>query len=708
MNNRLKLSTGLLLGVALLLSVLNSAPFVAAQPAPNTMIHTGDHFTFSEVSTNIQNNTRFFTMYNKTNPSQLMHGDDELSYDYTYATGQSDVGFVRQDANLPTLAPMDTWVSIKSDLTSQLGSYHIDYQNSTNGPTWSNVGNNTYPTDGQHQGNDQSIGMSSNATYAVIFPEMTQTQLNITDQMGGDNPFQNFAGFNGLISRTQYQETTGTRNFNINGNSWTLNIKTISIVFYGFWSQSGWQYVPFGPQGDPNTPTANVSTYNTLEFMYSLNYTYDTGNTLLLENSQDSSVVVHMTFPSQNVTLSSPNQGDLFNATIQQDAVGMYSDDHVSTVSSTDSFYGNNRPTSTADVLRLHDGDFLKYNWDQGSNSNLDWSYKVQNSTGIFNSQDVSKYTSDETKGDLTIDVFRHNANMFDAVLALQGTGDYSYYRSGSRSDNQGTYYDQNQDYQQHVPNALYFGLIQLGSDSSHDVTPFFENQMNLDFKILDCNNGNGDCLNLNFQRDVAKSGNVNITDYYINLVQEQPGDYPVINGNTYYEFNVTEQTQLYSMTYSGYTDIPVFYGPNQLSVNVPITVQADAKQSFYYDRDTGALVAQDQEVHGSITINYSGSQTLQTDQGYSYLVDVNINVNAHSDSYQSMLLNTHPYFYNTQPTMPTVSTPPSSSSSSTTTTSSEPQSSESTGGAGLPLPTPVLPIVFGLFSMVVIVRKRK
>ena len=152
-------------------------------------------------------------MYNNLDTSTLMHGDDELSYDFTHATGQSDVGFIRQDANLPPLGPMDTWVSVKSDLTSQPDSYHVDYQNSTNGAPFTNAPYNQYTTEGQHQGNDQSMGMHSNTTYAVIFPEMDLTQMNITEQMGGggDNPFQSFAGFNGLVYRTSRNQYSAIR-----------------------------------------------------------------------------------------------------------------------------------------------------------------------------------------------------------------------------------------------------------------------------------------------------------------------------------------------------------------------------------------------------------------------------------------------------------------------------------------------------------------
>ena len=720
MNKRLKLSTGLLLGVALLLSVMNSAPIVTAQ-VTNSAIHTGDHFTFAEDSVRTESNTRFFQMKNKTT-GVLMHGDDELSYDYTHANGQSDVGFIRPDANLPPLGAMDTWVTVRSDLTSQPGSYHVDYQNSTMDQggvaTWQNPTPNTYNTTGQHQGNgEQSMGMYSNATYAVIFPEMEMPYFNLTDQMGGGggNPFYYFTNFDGLIYRNSTTIETGLRPFDINGGYRNINFQTVSVIFSGFWDQSGYQMIPFGPDGDPNTPYANVSTYFSLSFQYQLNYTYDTANTLLVETSRASSMDILMSFPNQNVSLNSANQGYLWDANVQQDAVGSYSEIQVSTVSTADSFYGNTRPSSTADVLRLKDGDFLTYDWSQDSDSKLEWNYNVQNQTGVFNSRNIMKNSNSMTKGDLIIDLFRHNANMFDAAIALQGASDYSFHSEGSRSDNQGTYYDPSNTFQQNDPNALYLGLIQLPTNSTYDFTPFFESQMHTEYSVLDnCgDNNNGDCLQFNYTRDVNPFGSTNTTSYYINLVQDQKGEYPVINGYTYYEFNATETTQLFKLDYTGTSQISVFYGPYQLWIDVPVTVHADAKQSFYYDSDTGALIAQDQEVHGSISVSYTGPHTLDTGQGYTYPVTVNINVNAYADSHQSMLLKTHPYLYKTQPTMPVASTPPTSttstSTSTTTTTSSEQQSStENTSGAGLPLPVPVLPIAFGLLSMVVIVRKRK
>lgn len=705
----------ILVGVLMAISIFNS-PSVSASHTPNSLLQTGDTFVFSENSERYNLNSRYFNMVNQTNPGQLLHGDDEYDYEQIFASGNADIGFIRQTANLPTFPhETDTLISVNSETMTQPGSYREGYQNHTesqegNPPVWINPEGYYEDLSNRGDGHEESIGLMSNSTFAIIFPEMDMTQLNIFGDGGngggdgGENDFFNIGGFDGMIPLDNSYQVTGSESFQINGHTETLNTLTVVVSFYGFWDNSSTMDVTFGDQGDPNSPVANLDVYSSLLFNYTMSMVYDSSNGMLLQQTRESSMIVHWDFPTQDRTLEFQN-GDDWNATIYQDGIYSQNETSISQIDTASSLYGNTRPSSTADEIRFDDGEYLTYNLEQGNSYNLNIEFRSDDKdNGGFYEASMQSSGYDESSGDLYIDVFRHTANAFEAVIYLDGEG--TYHSENSRSENQnGDVHNENPPSQTQNYPVLFFGLIQFGTDADHDILPFFEENMWIETGD-DCRDGD-DCVNFNFERQLTKDGVVNETSYYINLVEDSEGDddaYPVINGFTQYEFNVTEHTQKYSVSETSVTQIPIGDGPNRHWVDVDITVNGEGYQSFYYDDDTGAMVAMIQEMDAKAEIHHEGDFSYWDEQSQQQInTTIKVDVVMEFSSRWNMILSSHPHSYNSQPTMPPVSEPPGTTSSDPT---DDPTNDESS--ADLPLPVPYASIIFGIFSAGIIVRRRK
>jgi hypothetical protein len=319
-------------------------------------------------------------------------------------------------------------------------------------------------------------------------------------------------------------------------------------------------------------------------------------------------------------------------------------------------------------------------------------------------------------------DVFRHQPGMFESVVFYDGLryGESSYSKSRIEDgvfvggDSGGDSYGPEQD--------NFIDIMPFQSSATQEIVAFFDdNRWIEDHFQCDGPDCGGDFYP-NYPRQLVKNAPVNNTDFYINLLTDDETDPFVINGYTYYEFNVSASIQTYGLDWTGMIQIPLGDGPEAMWVDANAEVHASGEQGFYYDSDTGAMVVLDQQTHYDVHIYGSWNVELNPNEQPGVFTDVSVDFSVSGGDSWFMALSEHPYLYQSQPTMPETTTTTtttdttsstdtsssSSSSSTTTTTSTDTNSTDSATTPELNLPVPIVPVLGSIATVVTIVRIRR
>ena len=679
---------------ALLIIGAVNVPSIIAQ-APVNGLATGDHFAFDGHGSENQQEYRNAEMYN-TSDGSLIHYDENGMVRDVSSTENSDVFVIK---NRPTLPPLDTVLVIKSNGTSDAGSYETNSFNSTfyNQTTGNMEWDNSTDTRDlsnmpiNDNGNDQPNYMKSNSTYALIFPEMEMSTFNIP--MDGGLPFN--TTFDGQINLSSRTISSGSGSYMINGATQSITYTNVSQTFSRHFTEDLQVYIPFGDQNDPNTPWIQVNATVTIDVSYSTYYAFDTGNKMVVEVGEKTNFMfgVNMTGYNVMVDFDPYNPGGETTLNFFSDMSVNASRSHVSVMSHANSFYGNTRPVSSGSSA-LETGDVLKYDFEQYSEGGMN----AFVSAGARTESNMVQATR-STEGELTIDVFRHSNNFMESVLYIDGTSSGSFKESMNVSDPvDGP--DSSSDFQSYGPvPAMHFDHLEGPSTSTMEIAPFFSPSMHFE-DFFQCQGP--DCGNdfyPQFPHEAPRtSSTVNVTDWTVDL--PAMGEDPlVINGHNFYYFNVTIHQVDYAFSATQNIDIPIGDKGSEIWVTANMDIQFEGRSAWYYDKATGALLAHDESFDGNVDIY--GQWTVPGPNGQS--MDVQVDANLYSYHDMSMFLKAHPNYYDVGQTKKV-----DTQNNDTITNSSSEQPGSSQDTPALPVPVPFAPVIFSVSLMALFINRRR
>lgn len=695
----------------LLLSMFNT---VTITSVPNDSLKTGDNFSFD---TNREESRQFDSAIeirsldlNDTLLREQRNGEDF----YINASGSLDLSIVRNSEG------PDTTLLIESELMTLAGSAlsGYDFVNDTNpDPSTNDSHDDVYSEDlsGQNFHERDQFNTMSNATYAIITPELTD---DIVDVHFG-NPFgiqlndlpQNAS----LVYRDVWQET---RLYTINLIEYNLSVTVVQVGYSLNFDANTSIWLPFGPTGDVQFQ-ANVS----INYDVDSEFVYDSATGMLLEIHESRYSFFGLEYGSDFIKLGDPEEppqlmfaqeeGGPTNASVYGDITMWNSDNDSNVISESNAFYGRVRAVSEG-TNRLEEGDVLVYTLEGDSFFDVFVDVKVGSEYEARTSQNVNI----EQRGTFEIDVFRHSPGYFEAVNRLMGTITATF--SGSEYEREGTNVTQDTFWSESFFDMFFdVSLFDSNSSAQFEIMPGFDQNLAIDGDDDDCDNG--DCgLNLMLPEFIPKTGERRGTFF--------PDEVVVINGFAYWlevdwhnAVYVLDETYTMNLTLGG--DNP---DEEPLVVLADVVVKARGNVSLYYDVRTGVLVAFEEETRLHVTV--TSLQDIDFGEpGFPQIEVFNFTLNLVQESRFFILLSDHPNEYLVAqdpadiPTRPIdvtttafTSTDVSTSTDDTTTSTVETTTSEQTSDtseqetAAPGLPLPIVPILAAILVPVVIRLRRR
>ncbi|MCH8907200.1 MAG: hypothetical protein IH840_08940 [Candidatus Heimdallarchaeota archaeon] len=686
---------------------------VSTTSVPSDVLKTGDHFRFDASREDTQRFDSGIEIRAIDVNDTLLREENRGEDSYINASGSLDVTIVRNEG------PMDTTLLIESNLMSLTGSQRSGYDYLFDSGPDNQSRDDTYTDDlsGQSFHDRDQFDTTSNATYAIITPELT-------DDIYYLNFGRNFFGIElsglpetaPLIYRDVWQEF---RNYIINGVAMNLSVTVIKVGYSVSYDNNATILLPFGSAGEIEF-NANIS----LSFDMDTELVYDTISSHLLEIHESTSMFFGLEFGNDLIDLSASEapSGLMFstnhesgpgNVSVYGNLTTWLNNNNSNVLVESNAFYGRMRAVSEG-TNRLEEGDVLVYAMEGNSSSDIFIDVKVGSD---FESR-ISQQVNIEQQGRFEIDVFRHSPGHFEAVNRLKGTTTGTF--SSSEFERQGTSIIRDNSTTGSFLDMFFdVSLFDSNSSAQFEIIPGFDDNLRIGGDGDDCDNG--DCgLDLMLPQFMPKTRE-NQGIFF-------PDEVVVINGFAYWleadwHNAVYALDQAYTMNITLGGDNP---DEEPLVILADVVVKARGNVSLYYDVRTGVLVAFEEEMRLQVTV--TALQDIDFGEpGFPQIEVLNFTLNLVQESRFFILLSDHPNEYLVAqdpadiPTRPIevtttafTSTDVSTSTDATTTSTVEETTSEQTSDtseeetAAPGLPLPIVPILAAILVPVVIRLRRR
>lgn len=736
---KLRYTIFVVLGVLLSSSLFGAGIVTTQTSTANTNFATGDNFHFNTTETRNDNWSNKIVLANDTNPTQLYRYDERYEGNDETITGDLNLFLIKPDSNLPAFTNEDgaydhivivDWEGETVDPSTRT-SWDKIYDAGGECPTgWCNSTVRVEDTTGRHHSsrdnnNDDEEGddnrwqpLVSNATYLVLMSEMTDNTVGFGGLEGWNQQFDmgSFDNNLQLISR-EVTDVPG-RSYYVNDATRSIDTRMVRSTFGTAHSQTFPGSMYFGDSHDPqNDPDGWLAVDATVDITANYVYTYyfDTTTGMIVEIGEDSSYNIDLNYFIASTPNMHPGGGPStysLDYTFSMNSVGS----SLQTIDEASSFYGKTRALSS-DPNRITTGMKFVYDSESDNGFTFDTTTKVGNNTHGYEEQD-SRNADSQGRGTITFDVYRHRPGAFETVMAMEGVSNGTYNWSGTRTE-QGIPYSDSMTHIQPPRNYLDYDYMEFDSSDAEEIMHFFDENKHFEDDFL---YDDDDDFRLNYDRELAKEGVVNHTIWHVDFDADE---LVTINGFDHTWFDVEMYGQRYEQVYDQFVQIPISRDDDgEAWITVKLTGKAKAEQNFYYDQATGVLVAMEERVSAELKLEGSGliNATFRFEGQPEIVNEVNADFKA-DIRYEErffILLAEHPVEYKSAEAVdpvdhitdtPITSTSSETSSTTTTdttdTTDTTSSSSSEDGGADLPLPVPIVPVIAALGIIVIYVRKR-
>ncbi len=689
MNNR-KINM-VLFAIGLLLISSFATQQLVVQADATTTLATGDHMSFNSwgnYSSSDYNHVLAKEKNATTGVFDRVHEQFNNFNSLQYMTGDTGVGVIRHWRGI------DTLLLVHSNMMSSANSSSSDSSKEFNlgrTPQWNNY-TNTYPMGNQGTGSSSVEHYASNASYAVIFPELIQKTFNRSIPTSDVFPLPPF-----IIGNISTSISTGSQNFVINGASQNINYKLITSHLSINLTQTGYTNVKYGDKYDPNAPFVNAS-YSYTIGMSSYRYVYvdvATGLPVKIMSTENVIFSGQATVAPQVVKLYDQYSNTWITKNVTATWVSNHTESNYDqqTLSFINSQYGNTRPPTSVGTAPLTAGDKLEYSISSSNNGNYSYTEMRNSPPGspagleMNVQQGTSKFSG---SGTFSLELFRNNNQFLEGIAYTQVIGQNSDKSSDSYRDPSGIWHNNTQPLMSHPVNDSQVSLFRAISSTGQEVTPPYDNKMQMTLPFMDHQNSpsSGPMPSNNPAQMIFGSLPFNIpadsnsTSSRFVKVKVNGFDYII-------DAKVVRNS--YKLIFS--TSIP---GPDG-------KIKIDATLSGYietlYDKATGALVMriEHQQVTATANLALPGS----TSPGA--VNDLKASYNAESNMVAS--LSVHPkLFKSSQTSVP-------AGYNATTTTPTTPTNGTSSAAPTFSNPLPGFEITFSLgiaITVFVYIRKKK
>ncbi|OLS23062.1 MAG: hypothetical protein HeimC2_28020 [Candidatus Heimdallarchaeota archaeon LC_2] len=728
-----KLIFGLLV-VLLGASLLNTGSVVAQGPA-NTNFETGDYFYFNSTETRDDNWLNRIVLANDTNSDQLYRFEENYNMGHEITKGDLDLFLIKSGVNLPPFTSPEgdfdhlmivDWEGMTVDLPG-------DRSTRSGGDKFFDAGgdglwhNNTYPVEytagryyssdddnngDDNDGDDNVQPIVSNATYLILMSEMLDDTMYF-DELDWFRSDMDLGTFNPEIPVTSrsVNDEAGTRVY-VNGAELFLNTKHLQSSFATVHTETFKTQINFGGPNDPNAQWIDVNATVDITVNYDFEYRFDQANGMLLEIIENKNYSINLLYTNSSLA-NTPGGGPTTMSLEFAQSIDGSSSNHM-TINEASSFYGNTRPVSSG-VNRIEEGHLLVYDQDVENSFSFDTTMSGGNELTTGFDRTESRWGDTYAYGTASFDVYRHQPGSFDTVMVMEGIreGEWGYHSFGT---DRGFNFDFSDSVTLPPEAYLDFDYMSFLSTASEEIQHFFDPNMNFndDFLYDDDDNERDNGWRLNYDREVPMSGVVNHTVTHMDI---PIGETLWINGyeHTWFELEVFEQK--YETTYNQAVEIPVERNEDgEVWMTVQLTGTAKGQQTFYYDADTGVLLAMEQRIRVDLTLEGTEVVDITVEVPEQPPTTIQMSVDFYADitieEGFNLFLSEHPVEYLTAEAadpvdhsiVDTTTTPPG-----TTTTPADTTSDDTTEeSSDLPLPVPIIPVLSGLGIITILIRKRK
>ncbi|MCY3414771.1 MAG: hypothetical protein INQ03_24185 [Candidatus Heimdallarchaeota archaeon] len=730
----------LFLSMVLLVSPMSQA---MALGEPNTNFATGDTFLFDQYRETEHISDMENEISNPENESMIYRYDADWRNRTELMEGEAKIGIIKSSDNIPFsmlqeggevfdhILTADSWMEMLPGSVEEWERTTWDMgANDGQGEWYNDSGSHDMSGETFHndKDGDNIMPVQSNTTYLILFPEMFMDSIYVDWGWQMGLPFNLDMPYDfevPLINRNVY---TDSWDYDVNGATQTFNVREVDNSFYYYNTSTSSTLVPFGDCHDcPETPWVELNVSWTIEIDFFSAYIFDQDNGMLLDMYEERYISFDIHIFGYNVSVVQPemftlNQEGGGPAYMDVDMWISQSSDETTgtTIAEASSFYGNTRPTSVANNRGFEEGDGLFYYMEQDN-----YFYMDRETNGYRGDQTKDEYewmsSEREVDGSVIFDIYRTQAGSMDAVMFFWGEGmryeDYEF----ERYEND-VLVNENSWYEEWETDDGMLQLIQFLTTNDLDIMYFFDESRYIDAfnRFYEDNRDGGDGDNFNFPFwDYSEITANQSMEMFQELMVFEGDDIFYINDVEITWMNITAYEQLYELSVTETIQVSVGWdgNGNEIFVPVDVDVYAEAWQTWYYDTNTGAMVAMDQGHWFDIYIDVS-MQWQEWDDGLGQNVDAgeSTSVNIWGSDSWFMLLEEHPSLYTealgpvpttteTTETNDTTSEEPTTTTEETTTTEDNDTGPET---PQLPIPISLGPVVFSLSVIAIYARRRK
>ncbi|OLS23061.1 MAG: hypothetical protein HeimC2_28010 [Candidatus Heimdallarchaeota archaeon LC_2] len=357
-------------------------------------------------------------------------------------------------------------------------------------------------------------------------------------------------------------------------------------------------------------------------------------------------------------------------------------------INQTSNGYGNFRPESIGSNI-LETGDSLIYKLETSNQFDSFFDRSFSDSFGTRSRREVIKFRADGF-GNLEKRIWRHEPRLVEGVNIIVGESTIIENRNITEPnpDFPGEFYTNS-----FVELFFDFDFFETPSSNDHELELELNSMEQIDFSH------NNNCLGCDdYGIDIPVPLEMPLFSQFSEtfISPEISGNQLIINGFKYI-IEIELLRGEYKSEWSGLVDIWIENGPDKVFARAPATMSALTTQVFYWDVNTGVLLAIEEESIIDIEISVGL-------MNYGYFIRIDLSSSTTIENRLFMLLKTHPNQYLIkQNEFPGTREP----STSDIVTSSTPDALTS-NSSNFPLPLPILSVIFGLGIIIHYIRKRK